>query len=108
MLKMNDGMHFMFQGRVHGASMRFGWDLNCNRIYFNFSNQDFFYLLKWKSAMQLQKKNQRAAHLRLGTLHRTLLTRLSVAARFRLQFQSTFLKTPKQLHVPKYSWFMNV
>lgn len=42
--------------------------------------------------MQLQKKNQRAAHLRLGTLHRTLLTRLSVAARFRLQFPSTFLK----------------
>lgn len=98
---MNDGKHSMFQGSVHDAPMRFGWDFNCNRIYFN-------YLLKWKSAMQLQKKNQRAAHLRLGTLHRTLLTRLSVAARFRLQFPSTFLKTPKQLHVPKYSWFMNV
>lgn len=58
--------------------------------------------------MQLQKKNPRAAHLRLGTLDGALLTRLSVVARFRLLFPSTVEKTPKQLHVPKYQWFIDV
>lgn len=105
---MNDGKHSMFQGSVHDAPMRFGWDFNCNRIYFNFLIKIFLFVKMEKCHAATEKKNQRAAHLRLGTLHRTLLTRLSVAARFRLQFPSTFLKTPKQLHVPKSSWFMNV
>lgn len=104
---MNDGKHSMFQGSVHDAPMRFGWDFNCNRIYFNFLIKIFLFVKMEKCHAATEKKSASCTP-QIGHLDRTLLTRLSVAARFRLQFPSTFLKTPKQLHVPKYSWFMNV
>lgn len=59
---MNDGKHSMFQGSVHGASMRFGWDFNCNRIYFNFSNQDFLVVKMEKCHAATEKKKISELH----------------------------------------------
>lgn len=54
---MNDGKHSMFQGSVHDAPMRFGWDFNCNRIYFNFLIKIFLFVKMEKCHAATEKKS---------------------------------------------------
>lgn len=54
---MNDGKHSMFQGSVHDAPMRFGWDFSCNRIYFNFLIKIFLFVKMEKCHAATEKKS---------------------------------------------------
>lgn len=56
MLKMNDGKYFMFQGSVYDVLMWFGWDFNCNRIYFNFLIKIFLFVKMEKCYVVIEKK----------------------------------------------------
>lgn len=108
MLKMNDGKYFMFQGSVYDVLMWFGWDFNCNRIYFNFLIKIFLFVKMEKCYVVIEKKLVSFVYFRLGILYRILFIRFFVVVRFRLQFLSIFLKILKQFYVLKYLWFMNV
>lgn len=55
MLKMNDGKYFMFQGSVYDVLMWFGWDFNCNRIYFNFLIKIFLFVKMEKCYVVIEK-----------------------------------------------------
>lgn len=53
---MNDGKYFMFQGSVYDVLMWFGWDFNCNRIYFNFLIKIFLFVKMEKCYVVIEKK----------------------------------------------------